>query len=76
MTTTVADEARENEAGLQNELTEDGVSLRQGKLEHDELATEIRSLKLQEEKRSLESASGRPGQLSERIKPVPTAASA
>jgi uncharacterized protein YPO0396 len=41
----LAEEAREREAGLQNELTEHGVSLRQGKLEHDELAAEIRSLK-------------------------------
>jgi uncharacterized protein YPO0396 len=41
----LAEEAREREAGLQNALTEHGVSLRQGKLEHDELAAEISSLK-------------------------------
>jgi uncharacterized protein YPO0396 len=33
------------EAELQNDLTEHGVSLRQGKQEHDELSTEINSLK-------------------------------
>jgi uncharacterized protein YPO0396 len=41
----LAEEAREREAVLQNELTEHGVSLRQGKLEHDDLTAEIRSLK-------------------------------
>jgi uncharacterized protein YPO0396 len=33
------------EAELQNDLTENGVSLRQGKQEHDELSVEINSLK-------------------------------
>ncbi|WP_300321772.1 ATP-binding protein [Accumulibacter sp.] len=42
---TLAEGAREREASLQNDLTELGVSLRQGKQEHDELAAEIASLK-------------------------------
>ena len=37
--------ARAQDASLQNDLTEHGVSLRQGKLEHDELSAEIDSLK-------------------------------
>jgi uncharacterized protein YPO0396 len=36
---------RERDAELQNTVTEHGVSLRQGKLEHDALSTEIDSLK-------------------------------
>ncbi len=39
------DALREREADLQNELTEQGVGLRQGKLEHDALQAEIDSLK-------------------------------
>ena len=39
------EEDRERDADLQNSLTEHGVTLRQGKLEHDELSTEINSLK-------------------------------
>ncbi len=39
------EEAQKNEAKLQNELTEHTVTLRQGKLEHDALAGEIKSLK-------------------------------
>ncbi|MCZ4314072.1 SbcC/MukB-like Walker B domain-containing protein [Comamonadaceae bacterium G21597-S1] len=38
------DEARNHEADLQNLLTEHGVTLRQGKVEHDELTGEIDSL--------------------------------
>ena len=41
----LAETARERDASLQNDLTELGVSLRQGKQEHDELAAEITSLK-------------------------------
>lgn len=41
----LAEAARSREASLQNDLTEHGVSLRQGKQEHDELSTEIISLK-------------------------------
>lgn len=41
----LAEAARTREAALQNDLTEHGVSLRQGKQEHDELSTEIISLK-------------------------------
>jgi uncharacterized protein YPO0396 len=41
----LAEAARERDAGLQNELTELSVSLRQGKQEHDELMAEINSLK-------------------------------
>jgi uncharacterized protein YPO0396 len=40
-----AETARAREAGLQNELTEHGVGLRQGKQEHDGLSAEIKSLK-------------------------------
>jgi len=39
------EEANERDAELQNVLTEHGVSLRQGKLEHDQLTAEIDSLK-------------------------------
>ena len=39
------EEALGRDADLQNELTEHGVTLRQGKLEHDELSAEIASLK-------------------------------
>ena len=39
------EEVRGREAEIQNGLTEQGVSLRQGKLEHDTLSAEIRSLK-------------------------------
>ena len=42
---TLTEAARDREAVLQNDLTEHGVSLRQGKQEHDELSTEIISLK-------------------------------
>ena len=41
----LAETARINDASLQNDLTEHGVSLRQGKQEHDALSTEIDSLK-------------------------------
>ena len=41
----LAEAARIQDANLQNDLTEHGVSLRQGKLEHDELSAEIHSLK-------------------------------
>jgi uncharacterized protein YPO0396 len=41
----LADTARAREADLQNELTEHGVGLRQGKQEHDGLSAEIKSLK-------------------------------
>jgi uncharacterized protein YPO0396 len=40
-----AESARAREAELQNDLTEQGVNLRQGKREHDELSAEIASLK-------------------------------
>ena len=40
------EEARNRDADLQNELTEHGVTLRQGKLEHGQLSGEIDSLKL------------------------------
>jgi len=39
------EEVRGREAEIQNALTEQGVILRQGKLEHDALSAEIRSLK-------------------------------
>ncbi|TMQ77897.1 ATP-binding protein [Candidatus Accumulibacter phosphatis] len=39
------EEARNREADLQNALTEHGVTLRQGKQEHDRQSTEIESLK-------------------------------
>ncbi len=39
------DELRERDAELQNALTEHGVTLRQGKLEHEALSAEIDSLK-------------------------------
>ena len=39
------EDARNRDADLQNELTEQGVTLRQGKQEHDQLAGEIDSLK-------------------------------
>lgn len=42
---TLAEAARGQDAALQNNLTEHGVSLRQGKQAHDELAAEIISLK-------------------------------
>ncbi len=41
----LAEAAREQDASLQNDLTEHGMTLRQGKLEHDALCAEIRSLK-------------------------------
>ena len=41
----LAEAAQAQQADLQNELTEHGVSLRQGKQEHDELSAEIHSLK-------------------------------
>ena len=41
----MAETARGRESSLQNELTEHGVNLREGKCEHDELSTEISSLK-------------------------------
>ena len=41
----LAEAALERDEGLQNELTEQGVSLRQGRLAHDELSAEIASLK-------------------------------
>jgi uncharacterized protein YPO0396 len=41
----LATSSQAEDAALQNDLTEHGVSLRQGKLEHDELSAEIRSLK-------------------------------
>jgi uncharacterized protein YPO0396 len=41
----LAEAAQAKGAGLQNDLTEHGVSLRQGKQEHDELSAEIDSLK-------------------------------
>jgi uncharacterized protein YPO0396 len=37
--------AESREAGLQNDLTEHGVSLRQGRAQHEELSAEINSLK-------------------------------
>jgi len=42
---TLAEGERSREAELQNQLTEQGVNLRQGKQEHAELAAEIASLK-------------------------------
>ena len=39
------EEDRGRDADLQNSLTEHGVTLRQGKRKHDELSTEINSLK-------------------------------
>ena len=39
------EEARNHDADLQNTLTEHGVTLRQGKLEHEQLSAEIDSLK-------------------------------
>jgi uncharacterized protein YPO0396 len=39
------EEDRERDADLQNSLTEHGVTLRQGKQEHDELSNEINTLK-------------------------------
>lgn len=41
----LAESSKEYEAGLQNESTEAAVTLRQGKLEHDALSAEIKSLK-------------------------------
>ncbi len=41
----LAEAARTREAGLQNDLTEHGVSLRQGKQEHEALSAEVDSLK-------------------------------
>ncbi len=41
----LAEAAREQDDRLQNDLTEHGVSLRQGKQEHDDLSAEINSLK-------------------------------
>jgi len=41
----LAEAAREQEASLQNNLTEHTVQLRQGRQEHDELSSEINSLK-------------------------------
>ena len=41
----LSEDARVQDAALQNNLTEHGVSLRQGKQAHDELAAEINSLK-------------------------------
>ncbi|HJX18227.1 MAG TPA: SbcC/MukB-like Walker B domain-containing protein [Acidiferrobacterales bacterium] len=41
----LAEAARAQDAGLQNDLTEHGVSLRQGRQEHTELSAEIDSLK-------------------------------
>ena len=41
----LAEAAQTQQAELQNDLTEHGVSLRQGKQEHDELSAEILSLK-------------------------------
>ncbi len=41
----LAEAARAQDACLQNDLTEHGVSLRQGKQEHDELTGEVNSLK-------------------------------
>ena len=42
---TLAEAARAQEARLQNDVTERGVSLRQGKQQHDDLTAEINSLK-------------------------------
>jgi len=42
---TLAEAAREQEADLQNNLTEHAVKLRQGRQEHGELSSEIKSLK-------------------------------
>ncbi len=41
----LVESARTQDASMENRLTEHGVSLRQGKLEHDVLSTEITSLK-------------------------------
>ena len=41
----LAEAAREREAGLQNDITELAVSLRQGRQEHDGLSAEIKSLR-------------------------------
>ncbi|MFC3107192.1 ATP-binding protein [Undibacterium arcticum] len=41
----LAEAARSQEASLQNDLTEHGVTLRQGKQEHDTVSAEINSLK-------------------------------
>ena len=41
----LTEDARVQDAALQNDITEHGVSLRQGKQEHDELTAEINSLK-------------------------------
>ncbi|MEB0134913.1 ATP-binding protein [Actimicrobium sp. CCC2.4] len=43
--TELVEAARTQDASMENRLTEHGVSLRQGKLEHDALAAEITSLK-------------------------------
>lgn len=43
--TALADESRAREAEVENVLTEHGVSMRQGKQQHDSLTEEIRSLK-------------------------------
>ena len=43
--TTLAESARSREADLQNQATEHGVTLRQGKQEHDTLCAEIASLR-------------------------------
>jgi uncharacterized protein YPO0396 len=43
--TALRDDARERDAGLHQAVTEQGVILRQGKLEHDQLQAEIDSLK-------------------------------
>jgi uncharacterized protein YPO0396 len=42
----LAEAARAQDVGLQNDLTEHSVSLRQGKQEHDDLFAEINSLKV------------------------------
>ncbi|WP_444633396.1 ATP-binding protein [Cupriavidus oxalaticus] len=42
---TLAEAAKSREAALENDLTEHGVTLRQGKADHDALREEIRSLK-------------------------------
>ncbi len=42
---TAVDALRAREASFQNDLTEQGVQMRQGKLEHDELTAEIASLR-------------------------------
>ena len=43
--TALAEAGRESDAALQNDLTEHGVSLRQGRQEHEELSAELTSLK-------------------------------